>query len=147
MDSLAGAASEIGTQLANLSNFDGAAVMQSALEPLADIAVKAGEIIMAEGVATIAAKRALETFGATGVGAIAAGAALIAAGSAAKAGLAALSSGTATAAGVTTYSGSSSTANQDTVVASSKLEVVVTGKISGSDILLAGKRASDKQSR
>ena len=147
VDSLAGAASEIGTQLANLSNFDGAAVMQSALEPLADIAVKAGEIIMAEGVATIEAKRALETFGATGVGAIAAGAALIAAGSAAKAGLAALSSGTATAAGVTTYSGSSSTANQDTVVTSSKLEVVVTGKISGSDILLAGKRASDKQSR
>ncbi len=147
VDSLAGAASEIGTQLANLSNFDGAAVMQSALEPLADIAVKAGEIIMAEGVATIAAKRALETFGATGVGAIAAGAALIAAGSAAKAGLAALSSGTATAAGVTTYSGASSTANQDTVVTSSKLEVVVTGKISGSDILLAGKRASDKQSR
>ena len=147
VDSLAGAASEIGAQLANLSNFDGAAVMQSALEPLADIAVKAGEIIMAEGVATIAAKRALETFGATGVGAIAAGAALIAAGSAAKAGLAALSSGTATAAGVTTYSGSSSTANQDTVVTSSKLEVVVTGKISGSDILLAGKRASDKQNR
>ena len=147
VDSLAGAASEIGTQLANLSNFDGAAVMQSALEPLADIAVKAGEIIMAEGAATIAAKRALETFGATGVGAIAAGAALIAAGSAAKAGLAALSSGTATAAGVTTYSGASSTANQDTVVTSSKLEVVVTGKISGSDILLAGKRASDKQSR
>ena len=147
VDSLAGAASEIGTQLANLSNFDGAAVMQSALEPLADIAVKAGEIIMAEGAATIAAKRALETFGATGVGAIAAGAALIAAGSAAKAGLAALSSGTATAAGVTTYSGASSTANQDTVVTNSKLEVVVTGKISGSDILLAGKRASDKQSR
>ena len=147
VDSLAGAAFEIGAQLANLSNFDGAAVMQSALEPLADIAVKAGEIIMAEGAATIAAKRALETFGATGVGAIAAGAALIAAGSAAKAGLAALSSGTATAAGVTTYSGSSSTANQDTVVTSSKLEVVVTGKISGSDILLAGKRASDKQSR
>lgn len=147
VDSLAGAAFEIGTQLANLSNFDGAAVMQSALEPLADIAVKAGEIIMAEGAATIAAKRALETFGATGVGAIAAGAALIAAGSAAKAGLAALSSGTATAAGVTTYSGSSSTANQDTIVTSSKLEVVVTGKISGSDILLAGKRASDKQSR
>ena len=147
VDSLAGAASEIGTQLANLSNFDGAAVMQSALEPLADIAVKAGEIIMAEGVATIAAKRALETFGATGAGAIAAGAALIAAGSAAKAGLAALSSGTATAAGVTTYSGASSTANQDTVVTSSKLEVVVTGKISGSDILLAGKRASDKQNR
>ena len=147
VDSLAGAASEIGTQLANLSNFDGAAVMQSALEPLADIAVKAGEIIMAEGVATIAAKRTLETFGATGAGAIAAGAALIAAGSAAKAGLAALSSGTATAAGVTTYSGASSTANQDTVVTSSKLEVVVTGKISGSDILLAGKRASDKQNR
>ena len=147
VDSLAGAAFEIGTQLANLSNFDGAAVMQSALEPLADIAVKAGEIIMAEGAATIAAKRALETFGATGVGAIAAGAALIAAGSAAKAGLAALSSGTATAAGVTTYSGASSTANQDTIVTSSKLEVVVTGKISGSDILLAGKRASDKQSR
>ena len=147
VDSLAGAASEIGTQLANLSNFDGAAVMQSALEPLADIAVKAGEIIMAEGVATIAAKRALETFGATGAGAIAAGAALIAAGSAAKAGLAALSSGTATAAGVTTYSGASSTANQDTIVTSSKLEVVVTGKISGSDILLAGKRTSDKQNR
>ena len=147
VNSLAGAASEIGTQLANLSNFDGAAVMQSALEPLADIAVKAGEIIMAEGAATIAAKKALETFGATGVGAIAAGAALIAAGSAAKAGLAALSSGTATAAGVTTYSGSSSTANQDTIVTSSKLEVVVTGKISGSDILLAGKRASDKQNR
>lgn len=130
--------------LMGLRDFNGGEVVQALLAPLADLAVQAGSIIMAEGIATLAAKSALETFGATGWGAVAAGAALIAAGAAAKAGLSALAakaSGGATAAS----SGSSSSSRPQDI--KSEMTVYVSGRISGSDIIISGQRTTESWAR
>lgn len=138
------ACQELMDQLIGLSEFNPGAVVQALLTPLCDLAVKAGEIIMAEGLATIAAKSALETFGITGWGAVAAGAALIAAGTAAKAGLSALaSSGSAN---TSTYTGNQAETTQTQNI-ESELTVYVKGTLRGSDIVLAAERTQTNWSR
>lgn len=139
------ACSELMDQLMGLSEFNPGAVVQALLTPLADLAIKAGEIIMAEGLATIAAKSALETFGVTGWGAVTAGAALVAAGTAAKAGLKALASGASTTS--STYTGNSSTPTDQTQNIQSELTVYVKGTLKGSDIVLASERTQTSWSR
>lgn len=131
--------------LFGLQDFNGGAVVKALLDPLADLAMSAGAIIMAEGIATLAAKSALETFGATGWGAVAAGAALIAAGAAAKAGLQALANKGATSTSMAASSGSSSSNKTQTI--ESEMTVYVTGRISGSDILISGQRTADNWAR
>jgi len=79
---------EIFDQLMGLEEFNTGAVVQAFLDPLAKMAITMGEIIVAEGVAMAAAKAAL----ANPFTAIAAGAALIAIGTAAHAALAAAAS-------------------------------------------------------
>lgn len=146
----ADASEELMGQLMGLKDFNPGSVVQALLTPLCDLAEKAGAIIMAEGLATIAAKSALETFGVTGWGAVAAGAALIAAGAAAKAGLSALAGGSSTPAASTpaasTYSGASGSGNSTQSI-ESEMTVYVTGRISGSDILISGQRTADNWAR
>lgn len=139
------ACEELMEQLMGLTEFNPGAVVQALLTPLADLAIKAGEIIMAEGLATIAAKSALETFGITGWGAVAAGAALIAAGTAAKAGLKALASGGS--ATSSNYTGNSSAPREQTQNIESELTVYVKGTLKGSDIVLASERTQTSWSR
>ena len=139
------AVQELADQFAGLSDVNPGNVVKALLTPLADMAIKAGEIIMAAGVATEAAKSALETFGETGWAAVAAGAALIAAGAAAKSGLAALAKGGASR---TSYSSSGvSSARSETQTIQTEMTVYVTGRISGSDILLSGKKTQDNYNR
>jgi len=139
------AVQELADQFAGLSDVNPGNVVKALLTPLADMAIKAGEIIMAEGVATEAAKSALETFGETGWAAVAAGAALIAAGAAAKSGLAALAKGGASR---TSYSSSGvSSARSETQTIQTEMTVYVTGRISGNDILLSGKKTQDSLNR
>ena len=136
---------EITEQLLGVRDINVGSVVKALLEPLADMAVKAGTIIVAEGVATKAANSALKTFGETGWGAIAAGAALIAAGTAAKAGLAALAKGgtsTTTTSGYGGSAGSASTQNIET-----EMTIHVEGRISGSDIVLAGQKTVNAWNR
>ena len=136
---------EITEQLLGGRDINVGSVVKALLEPLADMAVKAGTIIVAEGVATKAANSALKTFGETGWGAIAAGAALIAAGTAAKAGLAALAKGgtsTTTTSGYGGSAGSASTQNIET-----EMTIHVEGRISGSDIVLAGQKTVNAWNR
>lgn len=136
---------EITEQLLGVRDINVGSVVKALLEPLADMAVKAGTIIVAEGVATKAANSALKTFGETGWGAIAAGAALIAAGTAAKAGLAALAKGgtsTTTTSGYEGSAGSASTQNIET-----EMTIHVEGRISGSDIVLAGQKTVNAWNR
>lgn len=136
---------EITEQLLGVRDINVGSVVKALLEPLADMAVKAGTIIVAEGVATKAANSALKTFGETGWGAIAAGAALIAAGTAAKAGLAALAKGgtsTTTTSGYGGSAGSASTQNLET-----EMTIHVEGRISGSDIVLAGQKTVNAWNR
>ena len=146
VDGFADACEELMNQLMGLKDFNPGAVVQSLLTPLAEMAEKAGAIIMAEGFATLAAKSALETFGATGWGAVAAGAALIAAGAAAKAGLAALAKGGSSGASATTYGGSGGggTTTQDI---QTELTITVEGRISGGDIVLAGQKTLNSWNR
>ena len=132
-------------QLAGLEESNPGRVFQALLDPIADMAVKAGEIIMAEGLATIAAKSALETFGETGWGAVAAGAALMAAGAAAKAGLASLAQGGRSTA--TTSYGSTGGGTGQTQTIQTELTVYVTGRISGNDILLSGQKTQNNLNR
>lgn len=139
------ACEELMEQLMGLTEFNPGAVVQALLTPLADLAIKAGEIIMAEGLATIAAKSALETFGVTGWGAVAAGAALVAAGTAAKAGLKALASGGS--ATSSNYTGNSSAPREQTQNIESELTVYVKGTLKGSDIVLASERTQTSWSR
>lgn len=139
------ACEELMNQLMGLDDFNPGAVVQALLTPLADMAIKAGEIIVAEGVAVEAAKTALTSF--AGLGAIGAGAALILAGNAAKAGLAALAKGGATTATTSSSSGASGTGGNTTQNLETELTIYVEGRLSGSDIVLAGQKTLDSWSR
>ena len=139
---------ELADQFTGLKDINAGSVVQALLTPLADMAIKAGEIIMAEGLATEAAKSALETFGETGWGAVAAGAALIAAGAAAKSGLAALARSGGASTATTSYgSGTSSTSGAQTQTIQTEMTVYVTGRLSGSDILLSGQKTQNNWNR
>lgn len=141
----ADACQELMDQLMGLREFNPGSVVKALLEPLADMAVKAGTIIAAEGIATMAANSALKTFGETGWGAVAAGAALIAAGTAAKAGLAALASGGSATTSASTYSGASGGVNTQNV--ETEMTIYVEGRISGSDIVISGQKTVNAWNR
>ena len=142
------ACQEMMNQLFGLQEFNGGAIIQAMLTPLADMAIKAGEIIMAEGAATIAANSALMTFGETGWGAVAAGAALVAAGAAAKAGLGALARSGGASTATTSYgSAGASSAGAQTQTLQTEMTVYVTGRLSGTDILLSGQKTQNNWNR
>ena len=135
---------EIMDQLTGVSEINAGAIMQALIEPLADLAVKEGEILMATGLGVEAVKKALSSL--EGVAAIAAGAALIALGTAAKAGLKALAqNGTATTSTSTLGAGGSSMGGVQNL--ETELIITVEGQISGSDIVLAGQRTLNNWSR
>ena len=137
------AVQELADQFAGLSDINPGRVVQALLTPLADLAVKEGEILIAQGVGIEACKKALEQL--NGPVAIAAGAALIAIGAAAKAGLQALANGGARSTSTTTYGGGSSSTDLQTI--QTEMTVYVTGRISGSDILISGKKTQDNLNR
>ncbi len=141
-----GVSDSIGTLMEGmmgLEDVNGAKILQALLTPIADMAVQAGEMIMAQGVAVEAFKTSLTSL--NGYAAIAAGAALIMVGQAAKAGLKALANGTpantsaVTAAATSSYTGS--------VENRSEIVIYVRGKLDGSDIVLSGERTLDKWGR
>lgn len=141
----ADACQELMDQLMGLREFNPGSVVKALLEPLADMAVKAGTIIAAEGIATMAANSALKTFGETGWGAVAAGAALIAAGTAAKAGLAALASGGSTTTSTSGYTGGGTTTGDQNI--QTEMTIYVEGRLSGSDIVLSGQKTVNSWNR
>ena len=141
---LSDAIQELADQFAGLSEINPGKVVQALLTPLADMAIKEGEILIAEGIGVEACKKALESL--NGIAAIAAGTALIAIGAAAKSGLAALArsggSGTAT----TSY-GTGGTSAAQTQTIQTEMTVYVTGRISGNDILLSGRKTQNNLNR
>ena len=132
-------------QLAGLEEINMGAVVQALLTPLADMAVKEGEILIAQGVGIEACKEALESL--NGWAAIAAGTALVAIGAAAKSGLAALAKSGAGSTATTSYSstGGASAAQVQTI--QTEMTVYVTGRLSGSDILLSGQKTQNSWNR
>ena len=134
---------EITDQLLGVRDINVGAIFQALIGPLADLAIKQGEILVAEGIGVEACKKALESL--NGYAAIAAGVALIAVGAAAKSGLSALAKGgtsTTTTSGYGGSAGSASTQNIET-----EMTIHVEGRISGSDIVLAGQKTVNAWNR
>ena len=134
---------EIMDQLFGLSEVNAGAIFQALLEPLADLAIKQGEILIAEGIGVEACKSALESL--NGYAAIAAGAALVAIGAAAKSGLQALASTGGHATSTSTYNGGTGGAGAQTI--ETELTVNVKGTIRGSDIVLSGQKTVNSWGR
>lgn len=139
------AVQELANQFAGLEEINPGKVVQALLTPLADMAIKEGEILMAQGVGVEACKKALESL--NGYAAIAAGAALIAIGAAAKSGLAALAKSGAGSTATTSYSGAGASSAAQTQTIQTEMTVYVTGRLSGSDILLSGKKTQSNWNR
>lgn len=137
------ACQEMMGQLMGLQDFNPGAIVQALLEPLADMAIREGEILIAEGIGVEACKKALESL--NGYAAIAAGAALVMIGSAAKMGLAALAKSGGSTSTASTYQGG--VQSTQTQMIESELTVYVEGRISGSDILLSGQRTVNSNNR
>lgn len=139
------AVQELANQFAGLEEINPGKVLQALLAPLADMAIKEGEILIAQGIGVEACKKALESL--NGYAAIAAGAALIAIGAAAKAGLTALASSGAGSTATTTYSGAGASSAAQTQTIQTEMTVYVTGRLSGSDILLSGQKTQSNWNR
>lgn len=137
------ACQEMMDQLFGLGEVNIGSVVSALLTPLADMAIRAGEIIMAEGIATKLANEALKDFGESGAAAAAAGAALIVAGTAAKAGLSALANRGSAPTATTSY-GSAASGGSAAPVEAMELTVHVDGKIQGADIVLSGSKTTNE---
>ena len=109
-------------------------VAKALLEPLADMAIKAGTLIMMSGTAIEALKESLIGF--FGGNAVLAGAALVAVGVAAKAGLAAI--GNKGGGSVSSFSSNTTPVSAPSNVQTAELVVHVEGTVKGSDIILSG---------
>ncbi len=137
-------AQELTDQLFGLSEVNPGAIIAALLTPLADMAIREGEILIAEGIGVEACKKALESL--NGWAAIAAGTALVTIGAAAKSGLSALAKSGSSSSAATTYNGNSSSGTHTEQI-EHELTVYVKGEISGSDIVLAGQRTVNSWGR
>jgi len=120
------AVQEMTDSLFGLQEFNSGKIFQALLDPLADMAIKEGELLVASGVGVEAIKSALESL--NGWAAVTAGTALIALGAAVKSGLAALASTSSSAASNTTAVASSNTTTTTTSM-ERELTVNVTGTL------------------
>lgn len=138
------AVQELADQFAGLNEINPGKVVQALLTPLADMAIKEGELLIAQGIGIEAIKEALTKL--NGVAAIAAGTALVAIGAAAKSGLAAIAKSGAGSTATTSYSGAGASAAQTQTI-QTEMTVYVTGRLSGSDILLSGQKTQNAWNR
>lgn len=135
-DGLVGSFNALADVLAGVTDGGMEQVVKALLEPLADMAIKAGTLIMMSGTAIEALKKSLVGF--FGGSAVVAGAALVAVGVAAKAGLAAIGNRASSGTGISSVSSSASPYGGATGVQSAELVVRVEGEVKGSSIVLAG---------
>ena len=143
-DGLVGAFNALADVLAGVTDGSFENVTKALIEPLADMAIKAGTLIMMSGTAIEALKDSLIGF--FGGNAVLAGAALVAVGVAAKAGLAAIGNRGASGSTVSSYS-SSGIGYGAGGVQSAELVVRVEGTVKGSDIILSGQNTLDSWNR
>lgn len=135
-DGAVGAFEALADVLAGVTDGGMEQVVKALLEPLADMAIKAGTLIMMSGTAIEALKKSLVGF--FGGSAVVAGAALVAVGVAAKAGLAAIGNRASSGTGISSVSSSASPYGGATGVQSAELVVRVEGEVKGSSIILSG---------
>ena len=140
----------LSSALAGVGDMDAAAIVSAIISPLADMAISAGTLIMLTGQGIESLKTALTGF--FGVGAVAAGAILVGFGIAAKTGLKAIAKGGkgkgVSGGNMTSYSGGGAVAGYSGAMATtSAMNINVTGRISGSDIVLSYDKTKDNKSR
>lgn len=135
-DGLVDAFEQLADVIAGVADGDMAGVAKALLDPLADMAIKAGTLIMMSGEAIQALKDSFVGF--FGGNAIVAGAALVAVGVAAKAGLAAIGNRGGGAGSVSRYGAEGSIYGGAGGVSAAELTVHVVGEVKGSDIILSG---------
>ena len=140
----------LSSALAGVGDMDAAAIVSAIISPLADMAISAGTLIMLTGQGIESLKTALTGF--FGVGAVAAGAILVGFGIAAKTGLNAIAKGGkgkgVSGGNMTSYSGGGAVAGYSGAMATtSAMNINVTGRISGSDIVLSYDKTRDNKSR
>lgn len=138
------ACQEMADQLFGLKDLNMGSVIQALLTPLADMAIKEGEILVAQGIGVEACKKALESL--NGYAAITAGATLIAIGYAAKAGLKSLGAN-AGGSGAASASAASSGGSYGDVEDRTEITIYVRGKLDGGDIVLSGEKTLNKWDR
>lgn len=140
--SLSGATQALADTIAGIEGMDAKQVLASLLQPFGDTMISLGEMLLAEGLGIEAFKESLKSL--NGGVAIAAGLGLIALGSALSSGIRGLADGGgSTSTG--SYTGGSSAANVQNYT--SELTIYVEGRISGSDIVLAGNKTINKWRR
>lgn len=134
--------SSFGEALGGMSDLNAGQIVAKLLSPFADLAIKAGTIILTSGIAIDGLKKALLSL--NGPVAIAAGAALIAVGVAAKAGLAALAGGGGGSSKQSSVSGGSFTPN-NSYMQERAVTVQVEGRIKGNDIYISNSKESNRR--
>lgn len=144
-DGLVGSFNALADVLAGVTDGGMEQVVKALLEPLADMAIKAGTLIMMSGTAIEALKKSLVGF--FGGSAVVAGAALVAVGVAAKAGLAAIGNRASSGTGISSVSSSASPYGGATGVQSAELVVRVEGEVKGSSIILSGQNTLKEWNR
>ena len=143
-ESLGGGLQAFTDMLFGLEGADAKGILAALMQPFADTAGQLGGMLIAQGVAVEAFKTSLESL--QGGVAIAAGAALLAVSAAMRSGIKALAKGN-TGAGSAVNSGSPYKSTTDAINYDSTLTVYVEGRISGSDIIIAGSNQQKKWNR
>ena len=133
----------LGTAIGTMGEMNAGQAIASLLNPIADMAISAGTMIMMTGTAIEALKDSLVSF--FGGSAIVAGAALVAVGVAAKAGLAALASSGGKSQRQASVSGGSFLGAKDYESRSEMVTVQVEGKLKGSDIYISNQKEATRR--
>lgn len=126
-----------------LEGADASQVLAGILSPFADTMIQLGEMLIAEGIAISAFKESLKDL--NPAVALGAGVALLAVGAALRSGIQKLGSSAGGSVATSSYTGGTSSPEIQNY--ESTLTVEVVGRISGSDIILAGQNQQNKWNR
>ena len=144
VSSIGGATQAFTDALFGLEGADAKGILAALMQPFADTAGQLGAMLLAQGIAVEAFQTSLATL--QGAPAIAAGLSLMAISAAMKSGIQALAGGGAGAGSAASYGGTSYS-GAEAMNYESTLTIYVEGKVSGSDILLAGSNQQKKWNR
>ena len=144
VSSIGGATQAFTDALFGLEGADAKGILTALMQPFADTAGQLGAMLLAQGIAVEAFQKSLTTL--QGAPAIAAGLSLMAISAAMKSGIQALAGGGAGAGSAASYGGTSYS-GAEAMNYESTLTIYVEGKVSGSDILLAGSNQQKKWNR
>lgn len=142
VSSLSGGLQAFTDMMMGLDGADATNVLSALMTPFADMAMRLGEMLLAEGIAIETFKKSLATL--QGGAAIAAGLGLMAIGSALKSGIQAMARGGAGGAGASYGAESASAAATDI---NTEMTIYVKGRLDGGDLVLSGQKTTNMWAR